>query len=255
MPKTGIQNIYVGFAAGSGITPVISIIKTLLSEEPMCNFILFYSNSAVESIIFREELEGIKSKYMDRFSMHYLLTREELESPLFSGRIDPKKIQAFSTLFFQPEEVEAYFLCGPEPMIFSTKETLEQLNVNQDKIHFELFTTPSSKRYETGKTDSITEIDPLTESHVRIILDGDRLEYTLPYTGTNILDSALNAGADVPFSCKGGVCCTCKAKLMEGQVHMDVAWGLEPDEIADGYILTCQSHPRSEKLLVNFDLR
>jgi ring-1,2-phenylacetyl-CoA epoxidase subunit PaaE len=249
-----VQNLYVAFAVGSGITPVISLIKTILHTEPKCSFILFYGNRNSEGIIFKEQLEAIKNHYLDRFSLHHILSQERQESPLFTGRIDEEKCATFSKVFFQPKEVSQFFLCGPEEMILNVQNYLSSIGIEEDKIKFELFSTPTSKAFVRTPEQKHKLFNPKAESMLTIQIDGDSFDFPLPYSGKSILEAAIEQGADAPFACKGGVCCTCKAKLLEGEAEMDVVYGLEPDEIENGYILTCQAHPRSEKLIVDFDV-
>lgn len=244
---------YVAFAAGSGITPVMSILKTVLEVEPKSSFTLFYGNRNFESIIFREAIEALKNKHLERLSIHHILSREVLGSPLFNGRINGEKCEQFCKAFFDVEQVDDYFLCGPEDMIFSVKNTLEEKGVDTKRIHFELFTTPTTKATKTKKTEITTPLPSESDSKITVILDGDAFDFSLHSNGDNILDAALKNGADLPFACKGGVCCTCRAKILEGEVEMDVNYALEPDEVAAGFVLTCQSHPRTEKVVVSFD--
>lgn len=254
LPNGQASKTYVAFAAGSGITPVMSILKTLLREEPSCRFILFYGNRNSDSIIFKEDLDALKSGYFSRLSIHHILSREKPEAPLFSGRIDPEKLNAYARYYFDPEEVDAFFLCGPEAMIFSLRDELKNKGVEEKKIHFELFTNPTSGKRVGRPKPETEQFDPNSEALVRIILDGASMTFNMPYGEGNILEAALAAGADVPFSCKGGVCCTCKAKLEEGKVDMNTVYGLEEDEIENGFVLTCQSQPRSETITVNYDM-
>ncbi len=247
----GTGQRYVAFASGSGITPVIAILKTILFKEPDSHVTLFYGNRNFESIIFREELEALKNKYLGRFSLYHILSRENLGVPLFNGRIDNEKIEAFAKVFFDPTLVSEYFICGPEPMIHAVKNGLEAMQVS-GKIHFELFTSPAGS-LAPEKKEQPKDFDPAKESHVTIKLDGDVTEFALAYGGDSILDAAMKAGADLPFACKGGVCCTCRAHLQEGEVEMDVNYALEPDEVEAGFILTCQSHPRTSRVVVDFD--
>jgi ring-1,2-phenylacetyl-CoA epoxidase subunit PaaE len=246
---------YVFFAAGSGITPVIGLIKTILETMPDMHVMLFYGNRNIDSIIFREELDALKNLHLDRFELHHILTGEKQEAPLFNGRIDADKCRTFARVFFQVPSVRRFFLCGPELMIFTLRDALIELGVDEKHIAIELFTTPGDKNLSPVHLVHKVAIDPKKESHVTIRIDGDTTEFSLEYGGMSILDAATAAGVDVPFSCKGGVCCTCKAMLLEGEVDMDVVYGLEPDEIEDGFILTCQSHPRSETVLVDYDIR
>lgn len=243
---------YLAFAAGSGITPVISIIKTTLQQEPNSLFTLVFGNRGRNSIIFFEELEGLKNKYLNRFSLINILSRERTDAPINSGRIDADKLTELAKLinYGQMDEI---FICGPEEMIFCVKDFLENRQIDKKKIHFELFTTPGQKRVVPRK--QVVQISGGPESNITVKLDGRSFDFKLGLNSENILDAALKQGADLPFACKGGVCCTCKAKLIEGEVEMDVNWGLEQEEIEQGYILTCQSHPKTEKVVVDFDIK
>ncbi len=243
---------YVAFAAGSGITPIMSIMKTILDEEPESTFTLFYGNKNFDSIIFREEIEALKNVYLNRLGVHHVLSRETLGSPLFNGRINGEKCLSFGKVFFDASEVDEYLLCGPEEMIFQVKDALEEMGVEQKSIRFELFTTNTTKKPLQKPVETIDEADK-TDSIITVILDGDAIDFPLNSHGDNILDAALKQGADLPFACKGGVCCTCRAKILEGKVEMDINYALEPDEVEAGFVLTCQSHPRTEKVVVSFD--
>jgi ring-1,2-phenylacetyl-CoA epoxidase subunit PaaE len=248
-----VKKNYLAFAAGSGITPVISIIKTTLHTEPLSSFTLVYSNRSRASIIFFEELEGLKNKYIERFNFISILSRERTDAAVNFGRINTEKLDELSKLinFTSMDEV---FICGPEEMIFLTKDYLGQNGADKKKIHFELFTTTTPKKFQTSNLKS--QIDSGPESKITVKLDGRSFDFDLPLTDdTTILDAALKQGADLPFACKGGMCCTCKAKLMEGEVAMDVHWGLEEEEVEKGFILTCQSHPKTEKVVVDFDIK
>ena len=244
------ENNYVAFAAGSGITPVLSMIKSVLGEEPNSTFTLFFGNRNFDSIIFREELEALKNQYLNRLSIHHILSKEKLGSPLFFGRIDAQKCNKFSTVFFDIKEVNNFYLCGPSKMIFEIRDELINLGADASKIHFELFNTDDIK---VEKKEEQSTYDPETESKVTIVLDEESFDMPLAYGGISVLDAALAAGADLPYACKGGVCSTCKAKITEGEVVMDLNYALEPDELERGFVLTCQSHPRTSTLTVNFD--
>ena len=244
---------YIAFAAGSGITPVLSIIKTTLSKEPHSQFTLVYGNRNRSSIIFFEELEALKNLFMQRFNLVHVLSREKTDSAIHSGRIDNNKLNELSSLIAL-KEMDECFLCGPEEMIFTVKDYLETNGIDKKKIHFELFTSPGQQTATAGRTGKATASGP--ESRVTVKLDGRSFDFGLSLNSeTSILDAALQQGADLPYACKGGMCCTCKAKLLEGEVKMDVHWGLEEEEVANGFILTCQSHPVSEKVVVDFDIR
>ena len=245
---------YVGFAAGSGITPLLSIIKTTLLTEPGSSFTLIYGNKNRASIIFKEELEAIKNKFINRFSVHLILSQEKTETPLNEGRIDATKCAIIFKHLVDLKSCDEFFICGPESMIFSVKEWLEENGIERKKIHFELFTVPGEKKSEAGSKKLVSEnkFDD-KQSNITIKLDGIAFDFNLAYNGEAILDAALKTGADLPFACKGGVCATCRAKLLTGEVIMDNNYALEPEEIKNGYILTCQSHPRSETVSIDFD--
>lgn len=244
---------YVGFAAGSGITPLLSIIKTTLQTEKESTFTLVYGNRNRHSIIFRETLEALKNKYMNRFRLIHILSRETTDTPLNSGRIDADKCLTLCDKTIDLQRTDEFFLCGPEEMIFSVKNVLEEKGVAAQKIHFELFTTAGQKNKKIQQLE--TETDKGPKSKITVKLDGISFDFELSQKGEAILDAALKQGADLPYACKGGVCCTCRAKLVEGQVDMEVNYGLEPDEIEQGFILTCQSHPKSEHVVVDFDIK
>ncbi|HEY4286912.1 MAG TPA: 1,2-phenylacetyl-CoA epoxidase subunit PaaE [Puia sp.] len=250
---------YLAFVAGSGITPVLSLIKTTLAVEPNSHFTLVYGNRNRQTILFREELEALKNRYMNRLSLHHVLSREQMDVPLNQGRIDAEKCTSLCGRLIDLSSVDEVFLCGPGEMIFAVKDWLEQQGVAGKKIHFELFHTQTGEpvvggRVVDGKANEGGGSDAAV-SRVTVRLDGVSHEFDLPYDGESVLDAALMQGADLPFACKGGVCCTCRAKLVEGEVEMEVNYALEADELAAGFILTCQSHPRTEKIVVDFDTK
>ncbi len=246
--NAGNAKTYLGFAAGSGITPIIGILKTVLLEELDSQFILFYGNKNFDGIIFREELETLKNRFPARLSIHHILSKETLSAPLFQGRLSGEKCERFARHFFDPKTVGEVFICGPEDMTFDLKNTLISLEIDPKKVHFELFGTPAPKKQvETARPKNHLE------SNVVVIVDGTQFMFPLAAEGEPLLDAAMRAGADLPFSCKGGVCCTCKARVLDGEVEMDINYALEPEEVEAGYILTCQAHPRSERLMVTFD--
>ena len=243
---------YLAFAAGSGITPVISIIKTTLQTEPGSSFTLVFGNRGRQSIIFFEELEGLKNKYLSRFNFINILSREKTDAPINFGRINDDKLTELKRLI-DYKTIDEFFICGPEEMIFCVKDFLENLDIDKKKIHFELFTTPGQKKLTDDRKQMTESTGP--KSRITVKLDGRSFDFELGFDNDSILDAALKQGADLPFACKGGVCCTCKARLLEGQVEMDVNWGLEQEEVEQGFILTCQSHPTTEKVVVDFDIK
>ena len=245
---------YIGFAAGSGITPLLSIIKTTLATEPNSSFTLVYGNKTRSSIIFFEELEGLKNKYINRFNLMHILSREKTEAELNFGRITKNKCNELFGKLLDLKTADEFFICGPEDMIFSVKEFLESKGIAEKKIHFELFTTKGQNKATRPKAQGASEEGP--QSNITVKLDGRSFEFSIPFnSNTTILDAAMQQGADVPYACKGGVCCTCKAKLLEGEVKMDVHWGLEQEEIDQGFILTCQAQPATANVTVDFDVK
>jgi ring-1,2-phenylacetyl-CoA epoxidase subunit PaaE len=266
-PLSSLQSLnYAAFAAGSGITPILSIIKTTLLTEPHSTFTLVYGNKNRHSIIFREAIEALKNKFINRFRVIYILSREKTDTAIQSGRIDAEKCEALFTKAIDLQNIDTYFICGPQSMTETVKQYLEQKGVEPKKIHVELFGIKTALRLrrggqgdrpETGFLASLEKTNDATtqKSNITIKLDGVAFDFELANNGESILDAALAEGADLPFACKGGVCCTCKAKLIEGEVKMDVVYGLEPDEIAAGFILTCQSHPKTKTVVVDFDAK
>lgn len=247
LPQQLDDKHFVFFAAGSGVTPVFSMLKTVLNNSESAIVTFVYGNKGFNSIIFREELEALKNQYMNRFRVIHILSRESLGNELQKGRIDQEKTKRLIQTLVPIDDVDGVFICGPETMILGVKEAFLTSGFPSEKIHFELFGTAGTPASKTVSTDEVIT------SLVTVILDGEVLDIPLASNDINILDAALDAGADLPFACKGGVCCTCKAKIMEGTARMDVNYALEPDEVAAGYILTCQSHPTSERLVVSFD--
>lgn len=243
---------YLALAAGSGITPVLSLIKTTLATEPESHFTLVYGNRTRHSILFFEELENLKNRYLQRLNLIYILSREKTESVLHVGRIDAEKLTALSPLI-PYTEMDEIFLCGPREMIETARDFLVTKGLDKKRIHLELFHagtagTTTATRNTTGNTS--------VKSNIQLRIDGREILVKIPLQDTQtILDAALQQGADLPFACKGGMCCTCKAKLIEGEVSMDVHWGLEEEELAQGFILTCQSHPKTERIVVDFDAK
>ena len=241
------EQTYVGFAAGSGITPVLSILKTVLERAPKAKFILFYGNRKTNSIIFKTELEDLKDAYMGRLEVHHVLSREDQGNDLLFGRIDEARASQFAVQIPGVKAAAGHFLCGPEAMIKGVQSALEQAGVASMNIHFELFTSaaPAAEKAPAASASS-------GDAAVTVVLDGEETHFTQGPKDF-ILDSALDAGADVPYACKGAVCCTCRAKVLEGEVEMAMNYSLTDDEVAEGFVLTCQSMPRSPKVTVSFD--
>ena len=246
-----VKNV-VFFAAGSGITPIISQISDLLNHTQDTSLTLIYSNKNFESIIFREELEGLKNKYLNRLAIHHVFSKEKTGLPLFFGRIDKDKCALMSKSLFDINNTDAFMICGPNDMIFNVRDALLDQGVAESKIHYELFNSAGLKNVSAEK-EPLQNSKKSKESNITVQMDGDVFEFSISYSGQNLLDAAIAHGADLPYSCKGGVCSTCKAKITEGKVEMDLNYALEPYEIDAGYVLLCQSHPRSPKVYIDLD--
>jgi ring-1,2-phenylacetyl-CoA epoxidase subunit PaaE len=224
---------YIAFAAGSGITPILSIIKTHLSTEPQSNFKLFYLNKNVKSIIFKEEIEALKNQFMGRFEIYYFLTKEHREIQLFNGRFTKEKLQTITSRIIDAKGIDECFICGPESMIFLIRDELIYAGLAKEKIHYELFTSEQTEE-QKQRINKVLE-KKVEGTEVTIIDGGKEFHFVMSKEFDNILDGALSAGADLPFACKGGVCSTCRCKVVEGEV--DSQWeevvppppfGLEP---------------------------
>lgn len=249
MPADKEQH-FVAFAAGSGITPILSLLKTALAVNDKNKFSLFYGNKSTDDIIFRQELNDLVVKYESRLRVHHILSREKTADKLFEGRISPEKCLDLLLNFEEIQTADSYFICGPFDMTMGLKDKLIEFGIAKEKVHFELFTTVEKEIEPVD--DSANDVKIATDTKMTIVLDGDETELTIKANET-VLDVALDAGLDAPYACTGGSCCTCRAKLMEGSVRMDVNYALTDQEVEDGYILTCQSHPTSPKIVVDYD--
>jgi ring-1,2-phenylacetyl-CoA epoxidase subunit PaaE len=243
---------YIAFAAGSGITPILSIIKTHLGTEPNSTFKLFYLNRNVKSIVFKEEIELLKNKYFNRFEIYHFLTKEHRDIPLFNGRFTEDKLKTITSKIFDPKEIDDCFICGPESMIFLIRDSLVESGTPKENVHFELFTTGNSAAQQQQANKVLEKKVEGTE--VTIIDGGKEFHFTMSDEFDNILDGALSAGADLPFACKGGVCSTCRCKVIEGEAEMKINYALDESELARNFILSCQAVPMSKKLVVDFDV-
>ncbi len=251
----GHSKQYLMIAAGSGITPVISLIKSILRQEPLAQVILLYSNKKRSGIIFKDALHSLKNRYVDRFSMFNFFTEEDLEALLLCGRLNAEKLQHIFKTIVRPEQLDDVFICGPEAMMLALRSQMIDHGLDKKQLHIELFGTAQKDRHSplTGARRTQRASDAF--SLVKVKNDGATLAFRLHTEGENVLEAALQQGADLPYACKGGVCTTCKAMLEEGAVEMDVNYGLEPEEVAAGFILTCQSHPVTPTLVINYDVR
>jgi len=249
------QKHYLCIAAGSGITPIISQIRSILSIEQKSRVTLIFANKSTSLMMFRDKLSFTKNEYMDRFQWVNLFTSEQHEAEIFNGRITADKLADLDrTHVIQLEQIEEAFICGPEEMVKDVSPYLESRGLTDDHIHYELFYSDSAEKKSREKQQQRNKKFGDEVSKVTVKLSGRRTSFDLPMGGKNILDAALYEGADLPFSCKVGVCATCKAKLLKGEVDMDQNHSLTEEEIADGMILTCQAHPISADVEVDFDI-
>lgn len=244
---------YVAFAGGSGITPVLSLIKTTLATETGSEFTLVYGNRSVASIMFIEELEDLKNRYLGRLRLHHVLSDEPQEIALLNGLLDRARCEAFLNELIPVSEIDEAFICGPEPMMDAAEAALLGAGLPRARVHVERFGVPmpaSSPKPVPGVAGDAAQV-----SEVELIVDGKARRLRVARDGTAILDSGLAAGIDLPYACKGGVCCTCRARVLEGTVRMDKNYTLEEWELEKGFVLTCQSHPTSERVVISYDER
>ena len=246
----GNRKHYAGFAAGSGITPLASLVKTMLAAEPFCQFTLFYGNRASSTVMFKEELAALKDTYLTRFNLVHVLSREAQDIELLHGRIDRTKADALLAHWLDLDDIDAVFVCGPDGMMHAVADALKARGYPEAKIKIERFAT-SVPRHE-HKPGKLPEPGH-TECEVTVVLDGTTKTFALEKGKESVLEAGLRAGIELPYSCKSGVCSTCRAKLTAGEVDMDVNFALEDYEVARGFVLTCQSHPVTDKIAVDYD--
>ena len=240
---------YIGFAGGSGITPILSILKTVLKREPKSTFTLVYANRAVNTIMFREELEDLKNRYMGRLTIiHMLESGQDID--LFTGRVDAEKCALLFKLWIDPSTLNTAFICGPEPMMLAIAEALKAHGMDPDQIKFELFGESQQGRLAKREMEKRSESAAGTE--VTVIIEGARRSFTMS-RGQSVLEAALENSLDAPFACKAGVCSTCMGKVLEGEVEMLSNHALEDYEVERGHVLTCQSYPVSDRLTIDYD--
>ena len=243
------EKTYLAFASGSGITPIISIMKATLEQEPGSRFLLFYGNRRQNTTMFIDDLYALKNSFPERLQLYFLFTREEQEYPIFSGRLDGEKTAELYKTFCNGLEPDEAFVCGPDTMIESVRNALLELNMNDDVIHVERYGAPRKKPVASPAETATGEQD----RKITIIIDGHKKSFQMSSEGGSILDAAAEHGIELPFSCKGGVCATCRTHVREGEVRMDTNYGLEPWEVEKGYVLACQSHPVSDGVTLDYD--
>lgn len=242
---------YLGFAGGSGITPVLSLIKTTLAREPKSRFTLVYGNRSINSIMFREELEDIKNLHLGRFNVVHVLESEAQDVELFSGRIDAEKCARLFKGWINIAAIDMAFICGPEPMMLAIAAALREHGLRDDQIKFELFASaPRRARHVVRTANDSGKAAACTAT---VTLDGMTRVIEMAKTGQTILEAALGASLDAPYACKAGVCSTCRAMVVEGEVEMETNHALEDYEVRQGYVLTCQCYPLSDRVVVTYD--
>jgi ring-1,2-phenylacetyl-CoA epoxidase subunit PaaE len=248
VPSPQEARVHVGFAAGSGITPILSIMRGVLTREPQSRFFLFYGNRSTNDMLFAEALGDLKDKYLGRFSIFHILSQEEQDIAVMNGRLDAQKVELLLDRLVPAASIDHAFICGPTGMSEAIEALLRAQGLPAERIHVERFV---SAHGGVPKTKSIVANEAALKSAI-LIIDGKRREIPVA-EGEAVLDAALRAGMDLPYACKGGMCCTCRAKLVEGKAEMDVNYSLEPWEMDAGFILTCQAHPVSERVTIDYD--
>jgi ring-1,2-phenylacetyl-CoA epoxidase subunit PaaE len=248
-PAPEEARIHVGFAAGSGITPILSITKGVLAREPNSRFFLFYGNRTPDSMLFREALEQLKDRFMERLSVFQVISGEEQDIPILHGRLDGEKVRVLLRSLVPAKSIDHVFICGPTAMSEEIEATCREIGIPEDRIHIERFVSGLGGKPRPKAV--IPESAP-PKAFASLIIDGKRREVPVA-DGEAILDAALRAGVDLPFACKGGMCSTCRARLVEGEAKMDVNYSLEPWELAKGFVLTCQAKPVTGHVVVDYD--
>ena len=244
-------NHYVAFAGGSGITPVMSLLKSAMLDEPKSRFTLFYGNRDSSSIIFLDALAQLKNRFMDRLEVHHFLAEEAEDIALFNGMLDRAKCDEILEMLVDPAEVAAFFICGPGPMMDAAEEALLARGVDRDRIHIERFTAGRTSAMAQAQMQALSR--EASGAAMTVTLDGRTRRVAFDAAAGNILDSARAAGLPAPFACKAGVCATCRAKIVSGEVEMAARYGLTDEEVAAGYVLTCQSVPKSGDVVIDYD--
>jgi ring-1,2-phenylacetyl-CoA epoxidase subunit PaaE len=241
---------YVAFAAGSGITPILSILKATLNEEPRSRFTLVYGNRASSSVLFKEELADLKDRYLERLNLIFVLSREQQDIDLFNGRIDRAKVDELLRVWIDCADIDTAFLCGPLEMMQAVRESLEAHGLGKTRIRTELFAASAAQAHPAARAHPAPGAN---ECEVSVIQDGRTTFFRMQKNHDSVLDAALEQGLELPYSCKTGVCSTCRCKRVGGEVDMDANFALEDYEIARGFILPCQSYPVSDKLVLDYD--
>ena len=248
----------VGFAAGSGITPILSLMASTLEESEDSKFTLVYGNRRMGSVMFNEALQDLKDRYASRLTLIHILSRQAQEVPLLEGRIDGDKVRELIATLLPVGSMDEVFVCGPEAMIEATERALLDAGVRPDRVHTERFTSPTLEALAPDQRRAVVLGHPAVRTDgdvaLTVVLDGKPHELRMN-RDERVLDVALNAGLDLPWSCRGGVCCTCRAKVLEGAVAMEKNFTLEPWETDKGFVLSCQAKPTTDRVVVSYDER
>ncbi|NVK03028.1 MAG: phenylacetate-CoA oxygenase/reductase subunit PaaK [Oceanospirillaceae bacterium] len=245
------QGNYLMVAAGSGITPILSQVKTILAQEPKSNITLLYGNRATGSTMFKDQLEDLKNAHMGRLNLIFVFSREQQDIDLYNGHIDAQKCQALFSRWIDVQNLTAAFICGPQQMTETVSDELIKAGTPAERVHFELFGTKVDGAKQAQRAEAAKRETHISE--IEVIRDGHRRTFELAQNSQNLLDAGNEHGAELPFSCKAGVCSTCKCKVLEGEVEMDVSTGLEDYEVKAGYVLSCQSYPLTDRVVLDFD--
>jgi ring-1,2-phenylacetyl-CoA epoxidase subunit PaaE len=248
-PAPAEGRVHVGFAAGSGITPILSIVKGVLAREPLSRFFLFYGNRSTGGMLFREALEELKDRFIARLSIFHVISGEEQDIPILHGRLDGDKVRVLLRSLVPAASVDHVFICGPTGMSEEIETACRGLGIAAARIHVERFVSEFGGR---PRLKTVVPASAPPKAYAALIIDGKRREVPVA-EGEAILDAALRAGLDLPFACKGGMCSTCRARLVEGEAQMEVNYSLEPWELNAGFILTCQARPTSDRVVVDYD--
>ena len=249
VPDAHNEKQYIGFAAGSGITLILSIIASLLHQEPQSRFALFYGNRSQGTTMFIDDLFALKNQYPARLQLHFLFSREEQEFDITSGRLDDQKVRQLFDHFCSGSSPDEAFVCGPDTMITTVETALLDLGMDAASVHVERFGVPK----KSGTSPPLTTESSTDLAKVTVVMDGHKKTFEMPRAGINIVDAAAEQGVDLPYSCKGGVCATCRTQVQKGEVKMATNYGLEPWEVEKGFVLACQCTPLSDEILLNYD--
>ena len=242
---------YLGFAAGSGITPILSIIKSVMENEPGSRFVLFYGNRKQSTTMFVEDLYALKNRFPERLQLHFVFSQEDQEFPIASGRLDAEKVRELYGHFCKGLAPAEAFVCGPDTMIKTVRETLIELGLDEENVHAERFGIP--RKGEKATAAKAADHATVDHANITVIMDGHKKDFEMRRDDDNIVDAAADHGIDLPYSCKGGVCATCRCHVREGEVTMATSYGLEPWEVEAGFVLACQSRPVSDAVLLDYD--